>query len=419
MTATSPIREMSSAAENARAIKSERRGVPSESTTSGTVLFVVSVDWFFISHRLKLARGLQEAGWKVLVAAPCEDPRSAEILKQNEIEFIPLKMQRGFTSPRHDIRAILELIKLYRALTPDIVHHVAIKPVIFGGLASRLAGQHAIINAISGLGYSFLGRSPLAAIKQGLISLLYRLAISGSRGVTIFQNTEQAELFIRKKILRKNQTCLIRGSGVSLSQFANTGRPARQPEVLFANRILRSKGLPELIEAVRQLKRSGVELTLTVAGRIDGRTPDAIPETQLQSWHEEGIINWIGYKDNVEPLLRAARIVVLPSHSEGLPRSLLEAAAAGRPIVATDIPGCRAIARSNENALLVEVGDAEGVAKALRNLLEDDQLCDRMGDHGRMIAKEFSNEYVLEKTLALYHRIMDTRRGHHNQDHLD
>jgi len=372
-----------------------------------SILFVVSVDWFFLSHRLRLAERLLAEGWEVAVAAPQEDPDSPSKFNGVGVQFIPLKMRRGYSSPFSELRAIRELFRLYQRLSPSVIHHVAIKPVIYGSIAARLAGQNTVVNAVSGLGYTFLGKGPIAWAKKFAIRTLYQFALRGSPAITVFQNQEQLDLFIKNGILREENTALIKGAGVDLERFGGTGPVPNNHKVLFASRILKSKGIPELVEAIRILRESDCPVELLVAGRIDSKNPDSIAESQLDAWSAEGLITWLGYREDITELLAEARLAVLPSHSEGLPRSLLEAAAAGRPIIATDIAGCREIARDRTNARLVPVKDATALAAAMADLLGDFDSCEKFGVQGRTLAAEFSDSYVIAKTRNVYENLLE------------
>jgi len=366
------------------------------------VLLVVNVDWFFWSHRRSLARGLRDAGYEVVVATGSEDEDFAARIAAEGVGYVRLRMVRGWAGARREAATFLELVRLYRRLRPDVVHHVTIKPVLYGSLAARLARVPRTVNAITGLGWTFLGRGVAGRARRVAALGAYRLALAGARVRVIFQNPEDLELFVARRIVARSRAELIRGSGVDPSRFRPAPEPAGAPVVLFASRLLWDKGLAELVAARRQLAAAGHDCRLVIAGRVDRWNPRAVPEETLQAWHAEGVCEWRGFVTDVPALLRGASIVALPSYGEGLPRILLEAAAAGRPIVATDVPGCREIARPDENALLVPPRDAPALAAALARLLGDAGLRVRLGARGRAIASaEFSEERTIARTLAV------------------
>jgi glycosyltransferase involved in cell wall biosynthesis len=366
------------------------------------MLLVVNVDWFFWSHRLSLARAFRDAGYEVIVATGTEDEDFSTRIAAEGLRYEHLQMARGWTSVRRETATFVELVRLYRRLRPDLVHHVTVKPVVYGSLAARVAGVPWIVNAISGLGWTFLGQGPAGRLRHVAGVLAYRCALAGARVRVIFQNPDDLELFVARGIVARERTALIRGLGVDPSRFRPTPEPTGTPVVLFASRLLWDKGLAELVEAIRMLRAAGHACRLVVAGRVDRWNPRAVPAATLQAWHAAGLCDWRGLVTDMPALLQEASIVALPSYGEGLPRILIEAASAGRPIVSTDVPGCREIARHEENALLVPARDAGGLARALARLLHDPALRHRLGRRGRVLAAtEFSEQRTIGEMLAL------------------
>ena len=371
---------------------------------AGKVLLVVNVDWFFWSHRLPIARGLARAGYEVVVATGSEGGDYAARIEAEGFRFARLSMRRGWGSPLAEWWAFRELLALYRRERPDVVHHVTIKPVLYGTLAARLAGVPRIVVALSGLGYAAGGCGRLARARQGTLLLACRLAFASPRVWAIFQNQHDLGRFVARGVLAPQRAVLIRGSGVDLHRFRPLPEPPGPPVIVFASRLLWDKGLGELVAACAQLQREGRRFRLVIAGRVDRENPRGIPEDRLRGWQSEGLCEWRGLVEDVPALLAEASVVALPSYyREGVPKILLEAGAAGRPIVASDEPGCLEIAREGENAVVVPSRDAAALAAALARLLDDPSLRERLGRRGREIAeREFGEDRVVAETLALY-----------------
>lgn len=366
------------------------------------ILIVPNSEWYFLSHRLALAKALIKAGCDVTVAAP-EERNLGDAIRAEGIRFIPLKLDRGYRSIRRELRSIRQLSGVYRDERPDVVHHVTIKPVIYGSIAARWVGITCVVNAIAGLGYSFAGKGFLGAVRRRVVTRAYRVAFSGQRMKVIFQNPENRDLFVSQGIVAEASTVVVRGSGVNVGVFQPSDEPAGIPVVLLASRLLWDKGVGELVEATRILRRKGLQFRTVLVGIPDQQNPRSIPEDVLERWKQEGIIEWWGHRTDMADVLRKASIVALPSYHEGLPRILLEAAAAGRSLVATNIPGCREIVRDGHNGLLVPARDPVALADALATLLGDPEMRARMGKAGRlMVVNEFSDQQVIDETMHVY-----------------
>jgi len=374
------------------------------------VVFVVNDAPFFLSHRLQLALGVQAAGYDVHVATP-EHARVHEI-RSAGLPFHPIPLLRGTAGAVSDMRGALGLARLYRWLRPDIVHHVAHKPIILGSLAARWVGAPAVVNAISGLGYAFLAEGPKAALRRRLILAGYRAAFNHRRAIGIFQNPDDVRLFVGRGILRREQYVIVPGSGVDLTAFRDTPEPPGPPRVVLPARMLWDKGVGEFVEAIRQLRASGLSLRADLVGDTDLANPAAVPIDRLRSWTEEGVVQWLGHQTDMARIYAEAHIVCLPSYREGLPKVLLEGAACGRALVATDVPGCREIAREGENAILVRARESQPLAEALARLISDRFLRVRLGRRSREIAEaEYGVERVIEATLEVYTSFLAPSRG--------
>lgn len=370
-----------------------------------TLLFLVTEDWYFVSHRLPLARAAVEAGYRVVVATRVR--QHERHITSAGCEVIPIQLRREGRSPIGELRAIIELVRLYRRVRPEIVHHVALKPVLYGSIAARCAGRPKVINAIAGLGYAFTGNSLEARLLRPLVSAAYKLLIAPRGGVVLVQNPDDRDLLLSRRLAPAEAIALIRGSGVDLAQFRVTPEPSGTPVVMLPARMLRDKGVEDFVESARILQHRGIAVRCVLAGGEDPANPAAIPLTQLRQWNAEGIVEWWGHQEDMPLALSQASVVCLPSYREGLPKALLEGAAAGRPLVATDVPGCREVVKSGENGLLVPVADPVKLADAIELLLGHPDERSAMGRRAREVAElEFSVTRVVEQTLALYQQVL-------------
>ncbi len=370
------------------------------------VFIVVNAEWYFWSHRLPLAKALRNHGFQVIIAASVERGYQQAIEKEG-FRFIPLHLQRRSSMPLRELASLFELFRLYRKERPDLVHHITIKPVLYGSLAAKAAKVPFVINTVPGLGYMFLQNGLTGAIIRDLITCFYRLSLVGERVRLIVQNRDDLNLFLSKRVIPSHRVVVIRGSGVNVHQFVPSPEPAGTPLVLLAGRLLWDKGVGELVEASRRLKEEGAACRVVFVGLPDANNPNSIPEDQLKSWHSEGVIEWWGLREDMSSVLGSCSIVVLPSYREGVPKILLEGAAAGRPIITTDAPGCREIVRHGENGLLVPARDPVALADAIRALISNPGLRKEMGQRSRQIAiAEFSEERVLNETLAVYRELL-------------
>jgi glycosyltransferase involved in cell wall biosynthesis len=361
------------------------------------LLFVVTEDWYFVSHRLPLAVAAREAGYDVAVATRARE--HVEMIQKAGIRVISFELSRRVGNP---LLELMGLFFLYRRERPDIVHHVALKPVFLGALAGRLAGFPAQVNAVAGLGWLFISRSRTARYMSPLIRWVLVHLLKDPRSRVIVQNPDDAEL-LKKAGVSETNLRMIRGAGVDSSAFSPSPDPQEPICVVLAARILWDKGVGEFVEAARQLKRDGVTARFILVGDPDPDNPAAVPEATLFAWQNEKVVECWGHRDDMAAVFHAAHVVCLPSYREGLPKVLLEAAACARPIVTTDVPGCREVVRKGENGLLVPARDAQALSDALLCLIKNPELRFQMGQRGReIVLKEFSSEKVIAQTLDLY-----------------
>ena len=366
------------------------------------LIFVVTEDWYFVTHRLSIARAARTAGYHVAIASRF-DAHEAE-LRAAGFELLPLTLRRRGNSLWQELASILELRAIYKRQRPVIVHQVALKPVVFGSMAAWGLQGVGVVNALAGLGHVFTARGIIAAVSRFALGRVLRVVLSRPGSVTIVQNDADRESLLRARLVPESSVRMIRGAGVELSDFVATSESPGAPVVLFAGRFLRSKGIDDFVCAARTLRAAGVVARFVIAGEPDADNPTSVTRRDLENWEREGVVeNW-GRRSDMPRVLSAAHIVCLPSrYGEGVPKILLEAAAAGRPIVTTDWPGCRDTLRAGESGLLVPPGDSHALAAALRELIEDGERRRRFGAAGRALAeREFDVREVAAKTLDCY-----------------
>jgi glycosyltransferase involved in cell wall biosynthesis len=367
-----------------------------------TVLFLVTEDWYFWSHRLPLAREAQRNGYSVIVATRVQE--HGDRIVGEGFKLIPISMLRRSKNPLKELISLLELISIYRSERPDIVHHVAVKPVVYGSIAARFARVPRVINAIAGMGYVFSSKSIKAQVLRPFIKRMLKMLLNRSNTRTIFQNPDDQNMLIQAGIIHNELTRLIRGSGVDQKIYYSVPEPAGTVTIVFASRMLWDKGVKEFVDAAQLLKADKVSTRFVLVGDTDEGNLAAVPSAQLAAWHKSGVVEWWGRRSNMPEIFAQSHIVCLPSaYGEGIPKVLIEAASCGRPIVTTDAPGCREIVQHNENGLLVPLRDHVALAQALRQLIDDPALRVRMGARGRtLVMEKFTVEKVVGETLSLY-----------------
>ncbi|MES2300369.1 MAG: glycosyltransferase family 4 protein [Pseudomonadota bacterium] len=369
------------------------------------MLFVVTEDWYFCSHRLPLALAAIEAGMEVAIATRVA--AHGETMRAAGIAIHPWDISRGATGVWGELQTVYRLFKIYRAVKPDLVHQVALKPVLYGSLVAKLTGVRNVVNALGGMGFVFNGGAGRPQWLRTLIVTGMRWLLTGRHELLILQNPDDVELMVSQAKIKQSSIRLIRGAGVDVDQFCAEPASGAPPMVMLPARMLWDKGIGEYVEAARMLKAKGVALRCVLVGGIDECNPSAIPQRQLQAWQDEGVVEWFGRRDDMPEVYRQADIVCLPSYREGLPKALLEAASCSRPIVATDVPGCREIVVDGVNGMLVAAREVAPLAAALETLAADAALRLRMGQAGRdMVVREFSEQYVVDATLAVYRELL-------------
>lgn len=371
------------------------------------LLFVVNVDWFFLSHRLPIAIEAIKQGYEVHLAT-CITDKLDELLSHALIVH-PVNIGRSSTSLSAEARTFWSLLKVFRTVRPHIVHLVTIKPVIFGGIASRLTGTPGVVAAISGLGFVFLAKGWKALVIRTLVGVSYRLALGKRNIKVIFQNTSDRETLMQVSGLQREKAVMISGSGVDLSAYAAKPLPQGVPVVVMAARLLRDKGVHEFVSAAQLLKHRGIEAHFWLVGDPDTGNPASVNDADLSFWRSEGVIELFGHRNDMANVFAQSHIVVLPSYGEGLPKVLVEAAANGRAVITTDCPGCRDAIIPNVTGVLVPPRDAVALADAIQRLLQDHTLRECMGQAGRQLAeREFAIEKVVSAHLAVYRDLLES-----------
>lgn len=366
------------------------------------LLFVVNNPAFFMSHRLPVAQAAQRAGYDVHVAT-MDGPAVADIVALGMTHHV-IPMTRSGKHPLQELGTLLALLRLFRRLRPRVVHLVTIKPVLYGGIAARLARVPGMVAAISGLGFVFLSNSLKMRLVRSVVARLYRLALGHPNSRVIFQNASDRDLLKSLGAVRDEQVVLIRGAGVDLDLCQALPEPAAPPVVAtMVARLLRDKGVWEFVEAARLLRAPGVPVTMRLVGGVDAGNPTSATPAEVEAWQREGCVEALGERSDVPQLYAASHIAVLPSYREGLPKSLIEAAACGRAVVTTDVPGCRDAIDPDKTGLLVPVRDPQALADAIARLAGDATLRQAMGTAGRALAeREFNIERVARIHVELY-----------------
>lgn len=380
------------------------------------LLFLVTEDGFFWSHRLPIARAAARSGFEVIVVA--RDLGHAQHIRAEGFRFIHWHLIRKSFSPRKELRAVRQLVHIYRTEQPDIAHHVAIKPVLYGSLVALGQQNMRVVNAFTGLGYLVSSSSLKAKLLRMAVWRGLQFVLNRPRQRVLLQNEDDKQLLVTNLRVPPDQTAVIRGSGVDVSVFRPGPEPPGPPIVLLACRMLWIKGIAEFVEAARLLRANGCTARFVLAGDSDPSNPSGVPRKKLLEWRASGEVEWWGHQQEMARVLQQATLVCLPSHGgEGVPKILLEAAASARAIVTTDVPGCRDIVRQGVNGIIVPPRNVAALAAALEQLLKDPVRRGQMASRGREIAAgEFSQEAVAEQTLALYRELLgscETRTAAH------
>lgn len=358
---------------------------------------------FFYSHRLQIAEAAVKKSFNVVVGygeLGGADPKILE-LKGIKATFVPMK--RGSINIFKDLQSFFYIWRFFKKEKPDIVHLVTIKPYLYGGIIARLASVPALVSAVSGLGTLFIHQDLKIKILKLLLYPFYCLAFNHFNQIVILQNQEDADVLTKWGVLNVNKVRLLKGSGIKLDNYKNFEEVPGTPVVCFASRLLVDKGVNEFVSAARLLKKRKIPARFFLAGDLDTQNPNGLNAGDLNKIREERCVDILGYQEDIPSLYSRSHIICLPSYREGLPKTLMEAAAASRAVVTTDVPGCRDAIIPNKSGLIVPVKDSEALANAIQDLINNPKKRKRMGEEGRELAKkEFSVENIVQAHIEIY-----------------
>jgi glycosyltransferase involved in cell wall biosynthesis len=370
------------------------------------ILISANTDWFLYNFRRALAVFLEEAGYEVVLVSP---PGSyVSKLEAKGFRWIKWTVSRQGMVPWEDLDSILGLVRIYRHETPDIVHHHTIKPVLYGSLAARLVRVPRVVNSITGRGYVFISRDMGARVLKWIVSPMFKFALQHPNSLVIFENNADRQFFIDQEFITEARSSVIEGVGADPEEFYPTPEEPGVPLVVMSGRMLWDKGVGVLVEAARMIK-SKMDVRVVLVGIPDPGNPGSIDESVLQSWHQEGVIEWWGWQSDMHSVYQQCHVAVLPtSYGEGVPTSLIEGAACGKPLVASNIPGCLPVVKPGVNGFLVPPDDPVALAQALERLISDPDLRQEMGQASReLFLQKFTYDRVNQATLQVYEQLFE------------
>ncbi len=367
------------------------------------LLYVTAEDWAFLSHRLPMARAARDAGFDVHVATRVQNGRAAIEAEGFTLHAIPFA--RGSLSPLATLTTLAALRRVNSDVAPDVTHHVALQSTVLG-LVATLGRRTACVNAFIGLGYAFTSASAKARALRLAIGVVLRPLVNRDRSIALVQNGDDMAALMSLGI-PKSRIALISGSGVDISRFKPLPEPPPPLTFGFVGRLLDDKGVRTLVEAFRLLRRRGSDARLLIAGTPDPANPASVTEVEAQSWNKEPGITWLGHVGDIAGLWARVHVAVLPSRREGLPLSLMEAAACGRAMIASDVPGCREVVIHGQTGLLFPVDDASTLAAAMEQLVGAADLRVSYARAARKLAVEkFASDLIGQQTVGLYRQLL-------------
>ena len=368
------------------------------------LMLVVTEDWYLWSHRIGLAVAARDAGYDVTIVTRAGE--HGERIRALGLNVVNVDFARGLLSPRANLRTVRDLCAVYRRWDPHLVHHVAVQPIVLGSAAAARTRVPMTVNALTGLGTALISRNMKARLIRPVLRSALGWAMRRTRSHTIVQNPENAR-FVESLGVRLERISLVRGAGVDIRRFRPQLEPKGPVRVTMVSRLLWDKGVREFVDAAMLVRKARGDVVFTLVGASDDGNPASIPSQQVRSWVADGLVEWWGYREDVADILARSHVAVLPSYGEGMPKTLLEAAACGRPIVATNVPGCREVVRHGGSGLLVPARDARALADAIVALVDDSARRAAMGAEGRRRAEtEFAEERINQETLQVYERAL-------------
>lgn len=373
-----------------------------------SILFLVNTPSAFISHRLPLAVAAKAQGFEVHIVSGVGS--EIEQIKKYGFTYHLLPLSRSGQNPFKEIITIFKLIAIFRKLKPDLVHLITLKPILYGGIAARITNIKAVVSAVAGLGTIFLDETVFARIRCWVIKHILILILSWTKSLVIFQNLDDQKSLLSPRAEKNLETRLIHGSGVDLKHYPFIPEPDGRIVVTMSSRLLKDKGVIEYIEAAKILNECDLSIEFRLIGDIDPDNPTSLSKTELEHLNQWGCINVLGYRTDIAEQYAASNIICLPSYREGLPKSLIEAAACGRAVVTTDVPGCRDAIIENKTGLLVPPRNATALADSIKKLAKDRKVRNQMGASGRALAEKlFSIDNVVSQHLQIYNDMLKDR----------
>ena len=365
------------------------------------LVYVITEDWFFASHFLDRAKAAVDKGYKVSVITRCRE--NAREFRKYGLTPINIEFSRRGLNPITELLTIFQLRTILKRIKPDIVHNVALKPVVLGSLAAQFAGVQNIVNAPVGMGYVFTSEENRARILRPVVNALIRYSLGRPVRRVIIENNDDFNNLVAGGFAKKDSIALIKGAGVDTKKFDYKPEPDGQVRVIMVSRLLRDKGVQEFIDAAKLVKARESTVQFVLVGDVDEGNPTSLTADQLTDLRKSRDVTWLGARTDIAELLAASHVACLPSYREGLPKSLIEAASAGRPIVTTDVPGCREVVTHMVNGLLIQPRDVTALATAIEKLVNDPQLRQSMGKENRQKAEsEYANEMIIAQTHGVY-----------------
>jgi len=374
------------------------------------LLFIVNVDWFFVTHRLPIATKAINDGYEVHIATKVTD--KSDTLKNHGLIVHPLNLHRSKLSLSSLIKEFWNIYSIIKLIKPSILHLVTIKPVLFGGIASRLIKTPSVVSAISGLGHVFSKKGIFGFLQRKLASFLYLFALSHKNQFIIFQNKDDRAKLLKNTKLHSQKTVIIHGSGIDLTLYTVKPMPTEKPIVLFASRLIADKGIREFVKAAKIINKDNIVARFIVAGSPDFLNPSSITQGELDEWNEKKYVEVLGHCTDMVSIISSSNLLVFPSYyGEGLPKILIEAAACGRPVITTDHPGCRDAIKNNSTGLLVPVKNTKKLVDSINYMLINPAMSVKMGKEGRKWAEEmFDINKVVARHITLYNKLNEKAR---------
>ncbi len=370
------------------------------------ILFIISEDWYFFSHRLSLAVIAIKSGYEVGLL--CRVSKYRKEIEAEGVKVFNWSINRESKNIFKETVAILNIVSILHKFKPNLIHSVAMKPVLYSAIASSYVGHQKSIFALAGLGYIFTSRNNFAKIVRLFLIICFKKIFYNKNNKLVLQNPEDRSLLLDLNVISKNNVHLIRGAGVDTFSFFYKPIPFKNPIIMLPSRMLWAKGVQDFVDCAEIINDKKKIARFVLVGGPDTQNPDTISEYQLEKWNNSGVVEWWGNQDDMPSIIQQATIICLPTfYGEGLPKCLLEGASSGRPIVSYDVPGCREIVVNNYNGFLVKSRSIEGLVKSIIMLLADNDLCIQMGKNGRKLVKNnFTQEIVGKETIQLWEDLL-------------